>query len=293
MSDHDLKACTKCGGTKSASEFRERKYKDGTRGATSWCRECLNAASKQIMRERGLDPVIREQGRERDRARYARLKDDSAFREKERARAREYCARPDVKKRVSERSKDWAAANPERVRELHQRWSKANAEKVQEYTRDWRNRNRADYLLGHVVAQGKRRWRMYNQGAGLLTKLQGMLCHAYWGGKCAYCAGDLPALVPGKALTALDHVVPLSLGGGHGPENVVACCKPCNDRKNNRLLPDHALDLLQRHVVAFLDMLPPEAAWSRRSAVPSAIREACLLAKHRMQGIGAAVGTFW
>ena len=46
------------------------------------------------------------------------------------------------------------------------------------------------------------------------------------GHRCQYCGG--PA-------ESLDHVLPRSKGGDHSWENVVACCRPCNIRKGDRL----------------------------------------------------------
>ncbi|MGI9609018.1 MAG: HNH endonuclease [Acidimicrobiia bacterium] len=46
------------------------------------------------------------------------------------------------------------------------------------------------------------------------------------GHRCQYCGG--PA-------ESLDHVLPRSKGGDHTWENVVACCRPCNIRKGDRL----------------------------------------------------------
>jgi len=43
---------------------------------------------------------------------------------------------------------------------------------------------------------------------------------------CQYC---------GKAAENVDHVIPKSAGGGHLWENVVAACRRCNQRKENRL----------------------------------------------------------
>lgn len=43
---------------------------------------------------------------------------------------------------------------------------------------------------------------------------------------CQYCGGQAESL---------DHVLPRSRGGDHTWENVVACCRPCNVRKGNRL----------------------------------------------------------
>ena len=91
------KTCTKCGDEKSLDEFRTRVLKDGTRRATSWCRSCLNASSREGMREHSQDPEVKAARREKDRERYARLKDDPEFRAKERARAKARNARPEVK----------------------------------------------------------------------------------------------------------------------------------------------------------------------------------------------------
>jgi 5-methylcytosine-specific restriction endonuclease McrA len=46
------------------------------------------------------------------------------------------------------------------------------------------------------------------------------------GHRCQYCGG--PA-------ESLDHVLPRSRGGDHTWENVVACCRPCNISKGDRL----------------------------------------------------------
>ncbi len=60
------------------------------------------------------------------------------------------------------------------------------------------------------------------------------------GARCQYC---------GAAAENIDHVVPRSRGGGHVWENVVAACRRCNSRKEDRL-PSEAGMVLRR---------PPEA----------------------------------
>ena len=47
----------------------------------------------------------------------------------------------------------------------------------------------------------------------------------YFGNRCAYCGSD-------EDLT-MDHVVPLSKGGGLTRSNIVPCCKSCNSSKCN------------------------------------------------------------
>jgi 5-methylcytosine-specific restriction endonuclease McrA len=54
---------------------------------------------------------------------------------------------------------------------------------------------------------------------------------------CQYC---------GAAAENLDHVIPRSKGGLHEWENVVAACRRCNSRKENRLVEDAGLRLARR-----------------------------------------------
>jgi 5-methylcytosine-specific restriction endonuclease McrA len=55
--------------------------------------------------------------------------------------------------------------------------------------------------------------------------------------KCQYCAS--PA-------ENLDHVMPRSKGGEHSWENVVAACRRCNSKKENRMAEDAGLRLARR-----------------------------------------------
>lgn len=54
---------------------------------------------------------------------------------------------------------------------------------------------------------------------------------------CQYC---------GAPAENLDHVVPKSRGGMHTWENVVAACRRCNSRKENRLIEDAGIRLARR-----------------------------------------------
>ena len=70
--------------------------------------------------------------------------------------------------------------------------------------------------------------------------------------RCQYC--NRPA-------ENIDHVIPRSRGGEHTWENVVASCRPCNARKENRFL--HETDLrLRRTPVA------PHSSWVVTSGGP-------------------------
>jgi 5-methylcytosine-specific restriction endonuclease McrA len=51
---------------------------------------------------------------------------------------------------------------------------------------------------------------------------------------CQYC---------GASAENIDHVIPRSKGGSHSWENVVAACRPCNARKEDRRLEDTGMKL--------------------------------------------------
>ena len=57
--------------------------------------------------------------------------------------------------------------------------------------------------------------------------------------RCQYC---------GAPAENLDHVVPKSRGGTHTWDNVVAACRRCNSRKENRYIEDAGLRLSRRPV---------------------------------------------
>lgn len=57
------------------------------------------------------------------------------------------------------------------------------------------------------------------------------------GHRCQYCL---------RPAENLDHVVPRSRGGTHDWDNVVACCRRCNAKKEDRLLEETDLVLRRR-----------------------------------------------
>jgi 5-methylcytosine-specific restriction endonuclease McrA len=64
--------------------------------------------------------------------------------------------------------------------------------------------------------------------------------------RCQYC---------GASAENIDHIVPRSRGGEHVWENVVAACRPCNTRKEDRLLHEVGF-VLRRKPTA-----PRELTW--------------------------------
>jgi 5-methylcytosine-specific restriction endonuclease McrA len=68
------------------------------------------------------------------------------------------------------------------------------------------------------------------------------------GHACQYC---------GRQAENVDHVLPRSRGGRHSWDNVVAACRKCNARKENRLPAEVGLRLHRRPGA------PPEGFWLR------------------------------
>ena len=66
------------------------------------------------------------------------------------------------------------------------------------------------------------------------------------GGRCQYC---------GATAENIDHVIPRSRGGAHVWENVVAACRPCNTRKEDRYAHEVGLHLRRRPAA------PKELTW--------------------------------
>ena len=86
---------------------------------------------------------------------------------------------------------------------------------------------------------------------------------------CQYCSA--PA-------EGIDHVVPRSKAGGHRWENVVACCRPCNVRKGDRLLSDIPSMKLARvpsapEALSWVAMSVPEIPVEWRAFLPEGLSE--------------------
>ncbi len=64
--------------------------------------------------------------------------------------------------------------------------------------------------------------------------------------ECQYCGGKAENV---------DHIIPKSRGGGHSWDNVVAACRPCNARKENRNAAEVGLRLRRQ------PRQPHESVW--------------------------------
>lgn len=200
--DGATKRCWMCGEEKPLASFSRRaKSKDGLQGH---CKPCAVASSKKYHEDN------REQ---RNAARRDWLRRNPE-------KAREY------KRRFHEthpgyaarKMKEWREKNPEKLAEQRARHP--------DYYREWRAKN-PDKVIEWVHV---RRARIANAPEIRTVKRLEIAERDGW--KCHIC---------GKRVTkknwSLDHLVPLSKGGSHTPENVALAHRICNSRRGRGCLP--------------------------------------------------------
>ena len=90
---------------------------------------------------------------------------------------------------------------------------------------------------------------------------------------CQYC---------GRAAENVDHIIPRSRGGGHTWDNVVAACRPCNSRKEDRMLEQAGMKLRTSPkpphesvwIIVAVEKVDPE--WEQYLRIPKSERKAAL-----------------
>lgn len=132
--------------------------------------------------------------------------------------------------------REWRALNPEGNNARVQAWREQNRERLEEYNRRTKESRAESTKAWAAKNREKKRdqWRRYHArklgapGRGMTAddwaQIQEVFC-----GLCAYCLR--PCANPEQ-----DHVVALTLGGAHDPENIVPACKSCNSAKRDRTL---------------------------------------------------------
>ena len=156
-----------------------------------------------------------------------------------------------TQQKARERAKEWYYQNRERAIARIGRWNKEHHQHRQEYERLWRLRHlermrlsrakwraahpdyHRDYARTHKRDADKlnvKRQRRRARIAALpntLTIDQWKAIKEAYNNRCAYCSKRNRQLV-------MEHVVPISKGGGTTPDNIVPSCTPCNAAKGDR-----------------------------------------------------------
>ncbi len=189
-----IKSCSKCGVSMPIEEFPKRRSHNGKQYPSSLCKPCTSA---RAVAWKLANPEKRKA-----------ISDRSAIKRLElhRAESRAYTARNPEKSR--ERSRAWIERNPELRKKIAREYAAAHPEKCKE---QWHNRR--------ARIKG---------GGGKHTPKDIQELFAKQRGKCA---NRLCGVVLGKWY-AIDHVMPLALGGTNDPANLQLLCRKCNSQKN-------------------------------------------------------------
>lgn len=141
-------------------------------------------------------------------------------RERTQRAKRSYKERHPVALRATERAR--RARNAEAERARLRALAAANPEAKRLSAKKYRDANPE---VGQAGVQ-RRLARLANApGAGVGTADWRRIRHEH-GGRCAYCARPMRL--------SMDHIEPLSRGGAHDPENIVAACTSCNSSKADK-----------------------------------------------------------
>jgi hypothetical protein len=140
----DEKQCTKCGETRSLTEFH--RDKKGRNGLSARCKQCASANGKKWASEnrqylRDYRNKYRESHAEETREYMRRWASEN------KDKTRGYRKRAAVRLSVSKRA--WESRNRERTRECKRAWALRNADKVREKHRRYRTENPEKERLRH------------------------------------------------------------------------------------------------------------------------------------------------
>lgn len=115
----------------------------------------------------------------------------------------------------------WAKTHSGQMSAIQAAWRKANPDKIRELKSAWKAGNPGYFT---VAAQRRRVRKSVAPGSGVSpTEWREVVAASL--GLCAYCNQRSPL--------TMDHVDPLSRGGAHDPDNIVAACKSCNSSKHD------------------------------------------------------------
>lgn len=135
--------------------------------------------------------------------------------------AKQYTDKPDQHK---ERANQWYAENKQRRIETNKAWLSVNPGVASARYKIWRENNR-----DVVNAHDRNRRARQKSSLGTHTALDVQKLYVLQKGRCANC--NRKTNQGNRKNYHVDHVMPLALGGGNGPDNLQILCPRCNLEK--------------------------------------------------------------
>lgn len=150
-----------------------------------------------------------------------------------------------VKIQNKERSLKWRQLNPEKSKLHAKAWAKANPEKAITAKKKWLESNRDKHKVTVSLWSKNNRvarrihWQNYKSrklaAGGSYTKEDITKLLKTQKEQCAVCRDDI------SSSYHIDHIMPLSLGGSNGKENIQLLCPHCNLVKGAK----HPIEFMQ------------------------------------------------
>lgn len=192
------KKCIRCNSEKDISEFnKNKKLKDGLQ---FYCRKCQNKINVN-WNHANVDRV-RETSLDWH---YRNYKDDP--------------------EKFRKRSSEWKKGHREQVNKANTAYRDLNRDKVRIWDKNWYYANPEKAKTNHSVAHGKRR-ALLKGSSGKISSKEWREVLSLYGNKCLCCGS--------KDNLAMDHVIPIIIGGKNEVDNVQPLCKFCNSRKKTQ-----------------------------------------------------------
>lgn len=235
----DYKICTVCSEKKPLTEYHKRKeVKDGHRSACKTCRARQAQKRYELNREHILEETNRYYRENKEkRQRYYRENEGriSAQRKRHYSENKEEISKRQKqynyknKERISERDKQYRHKNRERLSEQSKQYYRKNKEEICRFQKEYRQSK-----SGRIASAAGRHRRCSREAASevsLTVKqfhriLKNQRC------RCNICGKKFTKSRP----PAMDHIIPLSKGGGLTSGNVQVLCKSCNCKKQSKIL---------------------------------------------------------
>lgn len=194
-------------------------------------RECERAyyeRHKEEIRARKREQMRARRAANPERSREANKRSREKHIEKNRERQREYYEAN--KDRVLERNREWFARNPGKAAAYQAAWRVRNPGKQAEFQQRWAEQNRDKV---RQIARNYRARRRGAEGSHSVADIAALLTRQR--GRCAECGVAFR-----ETGFHVDHIVPVSKGGGNGRRNLQLLCPGCNRSKGAKLPEDWA-----------------------------------------------------